>query len=282
MSSTDFDPPVSQGISVSNIDMSDLDAVQNAMQPNTQLVWIESPTNPRMQAVLHLRPERRGLSSCPIPLFASCPCIYSSVSMCLFHSLEPAPLRHSTCDDSGDGCKRHRLDRSQGRSPQHGRQLYHGSVSRLTRHVPSSDPENHPQIPRVTRRSQIPIKDPKFIRRSQTPSSNRTCHLRIPNVFLSLKRLTQFPRAIYSQMHLQIPSAILRSQVPLYHSSVVAQMAPLTCSPPSRVFQRPLDLGVDICMTSATKFIAGHSDVTAGILSVIVHPTGGRVGRSQT
>ena len=34
------------------------------------------------------------------------------------------------------------------------------------------------------------------------------------------------------------------------------------------VFQQPLGLGVDICMTSATKFIAGHSDVTAGILSV--------------
>lgn len=33
-------------------------------------------------------------------------------------------------------------------------------------------------------------------------------------------------------------------------------------------FQRPLDLGADICMTSATKFIAGHSDVTGGILSV--------------
>jgi len=34
------------------------------------------------------------------------------------------------------------------------------------------------------------------------------------------------------------------------------------------VFQQPLALGVDISMTSATKFIAGHSDVTGGILSV--------------
>jgi hypothetical protein len=34
------------------------------------------------------------------------------------------------------------------------------------------------------------------------------------------------------------------------------------------VFQRPLDLGADICMTSATKFIGGHSDITAGTLSV--------------
>eukprot|EP01023_Acetabularia_acetabulum_P024181 TRINITY_DN23408_c0_g1_i2.p1 TRINITY_DN23408_c0_g1~~TRINITY_DN23408_c0_g1_i2.p1 ORF type:complete len:429 (-),score=42.04 TRINITY_DN23408_c0_g1_i2:239-1525(-) len=34
------------------------------------------------------------------------------------------------------------------------------------------------------------------------------------------------------------------------------------------IYQRPLDLGAHISMTSATKFIAGHSDVTGGILSV--------------
>ncbi len=34
------------------------------------------------------------------------------------------------------------------------------------------------------------------------------------------------------------------------------------------VFQQPLALGADISMTSATKFIGGHSDVTAGILSI--------------
>ena len=34
------------------------------------------------------------------------------------------------------------------------------------------------------------------------------------------------------------------------------------------VFQQPLALGADISMTSATKFIAGHSDVTGGTLSV--------------
>lgn len=34
------------------------------------------------------------------------------------------------------------------------------------------------------------------------------------------------------------------------------------------VYQRPLDLGADISMISATKFIGGHSDVTGGILSV--------------
>eukprot|EP00887_Chlorella_sp_A99_P002653 scaffold6.g2653.t1 len=41
----------------------------------------------------------------------------------------------------------------------------------------------------------------------------------------------------------------------------------LTC-----LYQAPLDLGADISMTSATKFIGGHSDVTAGIL--VVHDPG--------
>ena len=34
------------------------------------------------------------------------------------------------------------------------------------------------------------------------------------------------------------------------------------------VLQRPLELGADVCMTSATKYICGHSDVTGGVLSV--------------
>jgi cystathionine beta-lyase len=34
------------------------------------------------------------------------------------------------------------------------------------------------------------------------------------------------------------------------------------------VFQQPLALGADICMTSGTKFIGGHGDVTLGILAV--------------
>ena len=34
------------------------------------------------------------------------------------------------------------------------------------------------------------------------------------------------------------------------------------------VFQRPLDLGADISMTSTTKFIGGHSDTTGGTLTV--------------
>ncbi|XP_017597928.1 PREDICTED: cystathionine gamma-lyase [Corvus brachyrhynchos] len=36
----------------------------------------------------------------------------------------------------------------------------------------------------------------------------------------------------------------------------------------SPYFQRPLSLGADICMTSATKYINGHSDVLMGLVSV--------------
>jgi cystathionine beta-lyase len=43
------------------------------------------------------------------------------------------------------------------------------------------------------------------------------------------------------------------------------------------LFQRCLDLGVDIVMTSATKFIGGHSDVTAGILAVADKDLGDRI-----
>ena len=34
------------------------------------------------------------------------------------------------------------------------------------------------------------------------------------------------------------------------------------------LYQSPLELGADISMTSATKFLAGHSDLMAGILAV--------------
>ncbi|OMP09863.1 Cys/Met metabolism, pyridoxal phosphate-dependent enzyme [Corchorus olitorius] len=36
----------------------------------------------------------------------------------------------------------------------------------------------------------------------------------------------------------------------------------------SPVLSQPLELGADIVMHSATKFIAGHSDVMAGVLAV--------------
>ncbi|OUS48876.1 putative cystathionine beta-lyase precursor CBL [Ostreococcus tauri] len=42
-------------------------------------------------------------------------------------------------------------------------------------------------------------------------------------------------------------------------------------------FQSPLALGADISMTSATKFIAGHSDVTGGLLAVKGEEVGKRI-----
>jgi len=47
------------------------------------------------------------------------------------------------------------------------------------------------------------------------------------------------------------------------------------------VFQRPLDLGADICMTSITKFIGGHSDVTGGVLSIRGHDLADRIYFTQ-
>lgn len=36
----------------------------------------------------------------------------------------------------------------------------------------------------------------------------------------------------------------------------------------SPILSKPLELGADIVMHSATKFIAGHSDLMAGVLAV--------------
>ena len=36
------------------------------------------------------------------------------------------------------------------------------------------------------------------------------------------------------------------------------------CTP---IYQRPIELGIDICVQSATKYISGHSDTVAGVLS---------------
>jgi cystathionine beta-lyase len=63
---------------------------------------------------------------------------------------------------------------------------------------------------------------------------------------------------------------------PLFHISDIRQLGPLAKeagallavdnSMLSPVFQRPLTLGADIVIHSATKFLCGHSDVTAGAL----------------
>ena len=53
--------------------------------------------------------------------------------------------------------------------------------------------------------------------------------------------------------------------------TVAPQVDALVCvdnSIMAPTFQQPIHMGADISMTSATKFIGGHSDITAGILSV--------------
>jgi cystathionine gamma-lyase len=41
----------SAGLEVTYLDMSDLDAVEAAMRPNTRLIWVETPTNPLLKLV---------------------------------------------------------------------------------------------------------------------------------------------------------------------------------------------------------------------------------------
>lgn len=49
----------------------------------------------------------------------------------------------------------------------------------------------------------------------------------------------------------------------------------------SPYLQRPLDLGIDICIHSATKFIGGHSDVLAGLVVVKDEEIGNRIYKVQ-
>ncbi|MFG0258360.1 MAG: trans-sulfuration enzyme family protein [Phycisphaerales bacterium JB043] len=41
----------SQGLDVSHVDMTDLDALASALRPDTRLVWVETPTNPTLKIV---------------------------------------------------------------------------------------------------------------------------------------------------------------------------------------------------------------------------------------
>lgn len=54
-------------------------------------------------------------------------------------------------------------------------------------------------------------------------------------------------------------------------AAIAREAGAITCvdnSIMAPVFQRPLELGADISMTSGTKFVGGHGDVTLGLLSV--------------
>lgn len=56
-------------ISYSLVDMTDTNAVRNAIQPNTKLIWIETPSNPRLkitdiQAIVEIAQARNILTAC--------------------------------------------------------------------------------------------------------------------------------------------------------------------------------------------------------------------------
>ena len=57
----------------------------------------------------------------------------------------------------------------------------------------------------------------------------------------------------------------IRAAADLAHAAEAILVADSTCAPP--VISRPLTLGADIVFHSATKYLNGHSDVTAGVLT---------------
>ena len=57
----------------------------------------------------------------------------------------------------------------------------------------------------------------------------------------------------------------IRAAAELAHAAGAILVVDSTCAPP--VISRPLTLGADIVFHSATKYLNGHSDVTAGVLT---------------
>lgn len=57
----------------------------------------------------------------------------------------------------------------------------------------------------------------------------------------------------------------IRAAASLAHAAGAILVVDSTCAPP--VISRPLTLGADIVFHSATKYLNGHSDVTAGVLT---------------
>jgi methionine-gamma-lyase len=56
----------------------------------------------------------------------------------------------------------------------------------------------------------------------------------------------------------------LRAIAGLGHEHKITTMVDNTFATP--VNQRPLELGIDVCVHSATKYLGGHSDITAGVV----------------
>lgn len=85
--------------------------------------------------------------------------------------------------------------------------------------------------------------------------------------------LKQFEKAIQPNTRLimiESPSTFLFSLVDIRGLSQIAKKAGITtyidntCSTP--LYQKPLDMGIDIVMHSLTKYIGGHSDILGGCL----------------
>jgi cystathionine beta-lyase/cystathionine gamma-synthase len=62
----------------------------------------------------------------------------------------------------------------------------------------------------------------------------------------------------YALQDLQVVATLARSK------NIVTMIDNSYCTP---LYQRPIDLGIDLCMQTATKYIGGHSDTLGGVLS---------------
>ena len=71
----------------------------------------------------------------------------------------------------------------------------------------------------------------------------------------------------------------LRSMVSLAHQHDLLTLLDNTFMTP--LLQRPLELGIDVTIHSATKFLGGHSDLLAGLVAVSNKDIAGRIKRFQ-
>ena len=96
----------------------------------------------------------------------------------------------------------------------------------------------------------------------------------VPTTYVDGTRIENFERAIlpnttliylespnswdYKLQDLQAVSELARAE------NIVTMIDNSYCTP---LYQRPIDLGIDIAMQTATKYIGGHSDTVGGVLS---------------
>jgi methionine-gamma-lyase len=95
----------------------------------------------------------------------------------------------------------------------------------------------------------------------------------IEHTFVAQTDTSDFARAVRSEtklIYVETPTnplmhiTDLRAVAALGRERGITTMVDNTFATP--VNQRPLELGIDVCLHSATKYLGGHSDITAGVI----------------